>query len=329
MYHVRVSSPLESTPHILDVLGATTGALNVTVHPGSARFPEGDVVECDLVPEVASSVIQQLRALGPRQRGPLSVDRTDMAVIRTHREMIRPMVSDREIAPVWEVVDATIRANASYPISFFMLLVCAGLIAAVGILTNSQILIVAAMVVGPEYNAILGAALGVTQRHPRPVKRGLVALGIGFGAAVVATFVFSVIIRAAGQAPRDYLLGFRPVSDLISQPNLFSIVVAVIAGIVGVVSILQARASALIGVFISVTTIPAAAAMGLSAAFGQWHEAWGATEQLVLNVVILLAVGVVALILQRRFWQGRDVGTRSAEEVGPTDGGSPAAGDPG
>jgi uncharacterized membrane protein len=156
-----------------------------------------------------------------------------------------------------------------------------------------------------------------------------VALGIGFGTAVVATFVFSVIIRAAGQAPRDFLLGFRPVSDLISQPNLFSIVVAVIAGIVGVVSILQARASALIGVFISVTTIPAAAAMGLSAAFGQWHEAWGATEQLVLNVVILLAVGVVALILQRRFWQGRDVGTRSAEEVGPTDGGSPAAGDPG
>jgi hypothetical protein len=68
--------------------------------------------------------------------------------------------------------------------------------------------------------------------------------------------------------------------------------------------------------------------MGLSAAFGQWHEAWGATEQLVLNVVILLAVGVVALILQRRFWQGRDVGPRSTGEVEPTDGGSPATGDP-
>jgi uncharacterized hydrophobic protein (TIGR00271 family) len=305
MYHVRVSSPLESTPIILDVLGATTGVLNVTVHPGSSRFPDGDVVECDLLPDVASSVIHQLRALGPRERGPLSVDRTDMAVIRTHREMIRPMVSDREFAPVWEVVDASIRTNASYPISFFTLLICAGLIAAVGILTNSQILVVGAMVVGPEYNAILGTALGITERQPRPVKRGLIALGVGFGLAVVATYLFSAVIRAAGQAPRDYLLGFRPVSDLIAQPNLFSIVVAVIAGIVGVVSILQARANALIGVFISVTTIPAAAAMGLSAAFGQWSEVWGATEQLFLNVVILLGVGVVALILQRRFWQRR------------------------
>jgi uncharacterized hydrophobic protein (TIGR00271 family) len=319
MYHVRLSSPLESTPRILEVLGASSGAINVTVHPGSARYPDGDVVECDLVPEVASIVIHQLRELGPRQRGPISVDRTDVAVIRSHREMIRPMVSDREIAPVWEVVDATIRANASYPISFFLLLVAAGLIAAVGILTNSQILIVAAMVVGPEYNAILGSALGITERNFRPVKRGLLALGIGFGVAVVTTWMFSLVIRWTGQAPRDYLLGFRPVSDLISQPNLYSIVVAVIAGIVGVVSILQARASALIGVFISVTTIPAAAAMGLSAAFGQWREAWGATEQLLLNVAILLAVGVVALTLQRRFWQGRELRQRLARWAGVTD----------
>ena len=89
-----------------------------------------------------------------------------------------------------------------------------------------------------------------------------------------------MIIRWTGQAPRDFLLGFRPVSDLISQPNLYSVVVAFIAGIVGVVSILQARASALIGVFISVTTIPAAAAIGLSVAFDQWKEARGATEHL-------------------------------------------------
>ena len=34
-----------------------------------------------------------------------------------------------------------------------------------------------------------------------------------------------------------YSLGVRPVSSLIESPNLFSIVVAVLAGIVGVVSL--------------------------------------------------------------------------------------------
>jgi uncharacterized hydrophobic protein (TIGR00271 family) len=303
MFHVRVASPPGGTAEVLGVLGASTGAVNVTVLPGSARFPDGDIIECDLVPEVANEVLHRLRDLGPRQRGAITIDRSDTAVIRTHREMVRPTVSDREIEPVWEVVDATIRANATYPVSFYLLLVSAGVIAAVGIMTNSQILVVAAMVVGPEYNAILGAALGITQRKRRPVRRALVALGLGFGVAIIITFVFSLCIRAAGQAPVDFTLGRAPVSDLISQPNIFSVVVALVAGIVGVVSIVQARASALIGVFISVTTIPAAAAMGVSAAFGRWHEAAGATEQLVLNVAILLVVGVVVLVIQRRAWE--------------------------
>ncbi len=311
MYHIRLASPTEGTSRVLQILGESSGAVNVTVLPGSARFPDGDMVECDLTPDVADQVIHQLRELGPRRRGPISVDRQETAVIRTHREMIKPMQSDREIAPVWEVVDATIRSNAVYPFSFFLLLVAAGLLAAVWILTNSQILIVAAMVVGPEYSAILGAALGVTERSRRPVKRGLTALGVGFSFAVAASLLFSLTIRYTVGAPRDYQLGFVPVADLISKPDLYSLVVALIAGIVGVVSILQARASALIGVFISVTTIPAAADMGVSAAFGHWSETLGATEQLVLNVVILLVVGVAALVLQRRFWTARAARSRA------------------
>ena len=305
MFHIRLASAATSTPRVLEVLSASTGAINVTVIPASTFSPDGDVVECDLEPEVANDVIHRLRALGPLERGPISVNRAETAVIRADQETFRPQISDREIAPVWEVVDATIRANASYPFSFYGLLVSAGLLAAVGILTNSQILIVAAMVVGPEYNAILGVTLGITERRGRPVRRGLIALCLGFGLAVVATYLFATVIHGIGQTPRDYLLGFRPVSDLISQPNLFSVIVAVVAGLVGVVSILEARANALIGVFISVTTIPAAAAMGVSAAYSQWHELLGAGEQLLLNVVILLTVGVITLTVQRRFWDGR------------------------
>jgi uncharacterized membrane protein len=81
------------------------------------------------------------------------------------------------------------------------------------------------------------------------------------------------------------------------------VVVAILAGIVGVVSLTQARAGALIGVFISVTTIPAAAAIGLSVAFGSWHEAGGSALQLLLNVVLLIVVGAGGLRAQRAFWE--------------------------
>jgi uncharacterized membrane protein len=67
--------------------------------------------------------------------------------------------------------------------------------------------------------------------------------------------------------------GVRPVSDLTDAPNWFSFIVALLAGVVGVVSLTEDRSSTLIGVFISVTTIPAASDAGVSQAFGSGSEA--------------------------------------------------------
>jgi uncharacterized hydrophobic protein (TIGR00271 family) len=161
------------------------------------------------------------------------------------------------------------------------------------------------MVVGPEYGVIMATALGINHRDLRAVRRGLLALVTGFAMAVLATLLFGLVIRGTGNTPQLYELGVRPVSALINSPNLFSAIVAVLAGVVGVVSLTESRANALIGVFISVTTIPAAADMGLSAAYGSWSEARGSTLQLLLNVALLIAVGAGGLRLQRFIWRSR------------------------
>ena len=189
------------------------------------------------------------------------------------------------------------------PLSFFILLTIAGLIGAVGILTNSQILIVGAMVFGPEYDAIIAAALGISNRDRGAVRDSLLALVSGFLTAIVFTFAFGVCVRAAGKAPEEFLKGIRPVSNLINNPNSFSVVVAILAGLVGVVSPTEARANALIGVFISVTTIPAAADIGVSLAFSSWNKAGGSALQLLLNVFLLIAVGAGGLSTQRAIWR--------------------------
>jgi hypothetical protein len=114
--------------------------------------------------------------------------------------------------------------------------------------------------------------------------------------------------------PRAFELGVRPVSDLINTPNVFSVLVAVLAGIVGIVSLIESRASTLIGVFISVTTIPAAADIGLSIGYGSWSEARGSFIQLLLNVSILIIVGMIMLVVQKRIW----------DRVTPVPGASPS-----
>ena len=96
------------------------------------------------------------------------------------------------------------------------------------------------------------------------VRTGLSALWKGFLLTVAVTLLFSLLIRGFGLQSEAFDRGLRPVSNLINTPNFFSFAVAALAGIVGIVSLAEARTSALLGVFISVTTIPAAAAISVS-----------------------------------------------------------------
>jgi uncharacterized hydrophobic protein (TIGR00271 family) len=305
MLQVRVVSPPGLTDRLASRLAADTGVLNLVVLAGAARHPAGDAIQFDLLDGSANAVLSQLRELHLDFHGPVVINAVDAALADRRTRAPWHGLLHREVAPVWEMVEARIRADATYAPSFYVLLVIAALIGAVGILTNSQILIVGAMVVGPEYNAIISVALGIDKRDRALVRTGMLALISGFLFAIVVTLVFALGIRWSGRAPELFLHGVRPVSDLINSPNLFSAVVAVLAGVVGVVSLTESRANALIGVFISVTTIPAAADIAVSLAFGSWHEAGGSALQLLLNVGLLIAVGAMALHVQRRIWRNR------------------------
>lgn len=319
-FHVRLASPPGLTEQLVGVLSAQSGVFDVVVLPRAVRRGSGatgqpraaqasdgqlDAVLFDVQNRSANAVLGQLRAFRDEHGSSIAIVDVD-AIIGEHPEQAgraaRFGFVQRDAAPVWDVVEARIRASAVYAPSFFVLLAMAALIAAVGILTNSQILIVGAMVIGPEYNAIMGVALGIDRRDWRPVARGALALFFGFAAAILLTLAFGAAIRWSGNTPRPYAAGVRPVADFISSPNLYSVIVAVLAGIVGVVSLTESRASAVIGVFISITTIPAAAGMGLSFAYADWSRAAGSAVQLLLNVAVLIVMGVLVLRLQRIIW---------------------------
>lgn len=307
MLHIRVVSPPEETSRLTERLRADGDVVNLVVLPGSVLATGGavrqDAVQFDVSRSAANAVLTQLRELDLDDAGPIAVQQVEAAIGEPEARHPWRLPSRGEHAPVWDLIDARIAADARYPPSFFLLLVFAGLIGACGILTNSQILIVGAMVVGPEYSAIISVAYGIERRDAGAVVRGIAVLVVGFLAAIAVTLLFALFIRGIGHTPEQYREGFRPVSDLINSPNLFSVVVAVVAALVGVVSLTLARAGALIGVFISVTTIPAAADIAVSAAFGAWPEARGSALQLLLNVGLLITVGAAALRVQRHIWR--------------------------
>jgi uncharacterized hydrophobic protein (TIGR00271 family) len=301
--HLRVVSPPDVTDALLPMLRSEPGVMNLTMLPGAVSQPDGDAVQFDVLQGVANRVVGQLRDLELDQRGSIVLENVDTAIsARADRAGAR-RGRYQQFTPVWAEVEARIALEGTFPPSWFALLIIAGLIGSVGILTNSQILIVGAMVVGPEYGAILSLAFGATRRDLAQVRHSAAALVFGFTLAVAGALLLALVVRGAGLESNAYALGIRPVSNLIDTPNWFSFVVALLAGVVGVVSLTEARSSTLIGVFISVTTIPAASDIGVSVAFGSYSEARGSLLQLFLNVAALTVVAIVGLPAQRAVWR--------------------------
>ena len=174
---------------------------------------------------------------------------------------------------MWEEVEA--RTNEQVELSgvYLAFMVLAGMLAMVGIYQNSAILIVGAMVVGPEFGPLAGLCVALIHRRGRLALRSAVALAVGFPLAIGAVYLTSLLFKAVDLFDDGFSLENHSLANIISQPDFFTFFVAACAGAAGMLSLSTAKSGALIGVLISVTTIPAAANIGLAAAYEDWSNA--------------------------------------------------------
>ena len=305
MLHLRIVSPQGSTDRALEILECTDSVCNIVVLPGVARRPEGDVILCDVPREDASVVLADLRDLGLHHSGSIAVEAIETELSDRMEQAIEAARGSPADAVVWEEVTKRTSESADLSFSFALFMVLAALIASVGIFLDSAILIVGAMVVGPEFGPIAGICVAVLQRRRDLAARSARALGVGFPLAIGAVVVAALVFRATGVTAHDFGTKEHAFSKLISQPDFFAFFVAFCAGIAGMLSLTTAKSAALIGVFISITTIPAAANAGISAAYGDWPTFWGSLSQLVVNLSAILLAGTLTLVIERLMYSRR------------------------
>ena len=320
MIHLRIVAPAGLVGATLDVLGASNAVVNLIHLPGSSRKPPGDVILCDVVREEASIVIADLRELGIGESGSIAVHDVDTEISDLADRAETAALGSAADAVVWEEVESRTSQRAELSVSFLAFMVLATLIAAVGILTDSQVLIIGAMVVGPEFGPLAGFCVAVVERRPALARRSLVALAVGFPVASGVTLLVTLALRALGPAPETVAAVSRPATYFIADPSTFSIIVATLAGVAGVLSLTTERSGALTGVLISVTTIPAAANVGVAAAYADWGEFGGALAQLGINLTCLTVSGIATLGLLRAAYERRRTShVRDRRRAGGTD----------
>ncbi len=300
MLHLRLISPTDRADAVCSLLTDTVGVTNVIVLAGAAREPAGDVILCDVAREAADHLVDELAALGIERDGSIAIEEIDAALSRAAQQAQVDAPGEGVDAVVWQQVEERTSEESALSVTFLVFLSIATLIAGVGVLLDQPILIVGAMVVGPEFGPIAGLCVALVLRERALAMRSLRALVIGFPAAIAITVVATLLARAAGLVEPAMLDSEHPLTSFISRPDAFSFVVAFLAGIAGILSLTAAKSGALIGVLISVTTVPAAGSTAVALALGEPQMALGSALQLAINLCGMVIAGTSTLVVQRR-----------------------------
>ena len=305
--HLRIVAPADAAEHALDLLCRSESVCNVVHLPGAARDPEGDVILCDVAREDASVIVSDLRELDIHREGSIALEEIDTQLSEAADRAIESARGAPADAVVWEEVEGRTSEGAELSGSFLAFMVIACLIAAVGIYQDEPILIVGAMVVGPEFGPIAGFCVAAVSRRRDLAQRSLLALVAGFPLGIAAAFAATVVFKWTGLTPEVFRSDDHDISSVISDPGFFTFFVAFAAGVAGMLSLSTAKSGALIGVLISVTTIPAAANIGVASAYEDWAAFRGSAGQLAINLGSILTAGVLALLVQRLLYRRRRV----------------------
>jgi uncharacterized hydrophobic protein (TIGR00271 family) len=305
MIHLRIVAPEEVAHQALELLCASPAVINVVHLHAASKKPKGDVVLCDVAREDASVIIGDLKELNIPRVGSIAIEHIDTSISDAAKEAEEAAPGLPSDAVVWEEVEARTSEQTELSFTFVLFMVAAMQIAAVGIILDQPILIVGAMVVGPEFGPLAAVSVALVNREGALVRRSLAALAVGFPTGIACALLTTLVFIGVDVFPADFKEAQHPFTEFISNPDFLSFFVAFVAGAAGVLSLTSAKSGALVGVLISVTTIPAASNVGVASAYGQWGDAEGAAVQLAVNLAGIVVAGVLTLFVQRRYYVAR------------------------
>jgi len=291
---LRLRSSVAS--HRADEFGALLrefeGVRRIVQQADEAADGEASVFVADVEPAAADQLVESIAGLG------VGVDdyvltRVDV-VAPQHRHRFGEGGVD---GFAWVEVLGQARANSRPLARYLALINVAAIIAALGVITSSSILIVGAMAVSPDLLPISATSVGLVGGNAQLARRAFTTLSLGLGLVVLTAMVLSALLKAFGFLADGFEVEQSSLSTL-AQTDYSTVLVALAAGVAAMLSF-ETRASTAVGVAISVTTIPASAYLGVALGAGGIDHALGALVVLLINVSLLIFGGTTTLLVQR------------------------------
>ena len=285
-----------SVPHLrADEFGALLrdleGVHRVVQQNDESRHPKHYVFVADVEPVCADRLVEEIARMG------LAAD----DYVLTRMDVVAPQHRLRHGEEgdgfAWIEVLGQARANSRPLARYLALINVAAVIAALGVITSSSILIVGAMAVSPDLLPICATSVGLVRGDRRLARRAFVTLTLGLALVTLTAMVLTALLKWTGSLPDGFDVDQSSLSTL-AETDYSTVLIALAAGVAAMLAF-ETRASQAVGVAISVTTIPASAYLGVAIGSGGIDHALGALVVLVVNVALLIFSGTLTLLVQR------------------------------
>ncbi len=207
--------------------------------------------------------------------------------------------SEESDGEVWAEIVGRADENATLASRYLLFMISAGIIAGIGVITGSAVLLVGAMAISPDLLPVSASAIGIVERRWKLAQRAIRVLLIGLASGALGAFGATALLRLFDRVDDDLRLADTMMGEALTQIGPGSLIVAAVAGVAGMMAF-ERPSGAAVGVAISVTTIPAAAYVGAAMAMGRDDPMWGALGVLLANVVTMILASTATLAAQRR-----------------------------
>ena len=297
---IQVTAPPDQTVALVELARQTEGVAGVRLERGGSLVPPGDVLTVDATNRATHELLRAFDARGLGRLPGTSVTTAEpySVVAPASQDLIDGDANDA----TWEEMSSAIRASTNMRANALLLMAGSGVLAAVGLATDAVELVIAAMVIAPEFQPLVQTSLGLVSRSAPTARAGAGHVGAGWLTMAASALVTAFALDASGQDPLGGGGAYLPAGSLVSYFTTISgttLATDAAAATAGAVLIASRRTTLTAGVSIALPLVPLTALAGVALAAGETDVLRLALTRWVLDAAIVVAAGAAVLSWKR------------------------------
>lgn len=306
---IEISLPAEKADNLIRDLREADGIVGFALQRAASLKPPGDV----LTVHTTNEGFLKLLALLPNHKlGP------EASILTSEPQSLVSDTSQRHIdsetnEASWPEMAALLHRETNVSSNYLMAMFCAGLIAAVGLWTETVHIVVGAMVIAPGFEPIIRVPFGLLGRQREAWRQGLSSTGLGY-LALIAGAAAAVLVLSATQ-PSSGTIGSRDWVQYWSSIQFSSVLVALAAGAAGAAIIAAQRSVLTAGVMIALALVPSAAIVGMALAAGDVPLAARGLLRWAVDAACVVVAGGLVFLLKRNQSRRQEESIRASAPI--------------